>query len=584
MLKLGTRRKMALIFALVIIVEGTLGAITIDAIANIGREEMRMESVRTGTLEPLDALKERMLSSTSYMTAYLSTNDTAYLSDFREEMKDAYNDQEMLKNRLNPDDYLVLLRTMDEYNSTANSAITARKDGIGVNISQILDSNSQVLSEVNRIREPYASSMNRLDDEIKSTGFFILYMSIFIFFTIPLISLLKDIYVDKSFTKPIEKLERHVKDLINNPHAPVPAINGTAEIRKLKDAIENMRLNLYSKGGAMEQVGEKLHVMAEKVSASSEESSAGIESVSSKVGEISDRMQEMDAQFKIATSASENSLKKLEDSLKSLEEVFRAMEENEEILKENIDKGSQMSENFESIRKNIMLYEEIYRDIKEQSERTMKYSDTISEISSQTKLLALNAAIEAARAGESGKGFAVVASEIKRLSDETERTTKEIKGSGKKMEASIAKGMEKIKEMITEDIESLEEIGHIVESTRKVYEQMSWMREKEKETIGELANSSEEIEKAMGFMPVFSSELDGISKSISEIYSIIQEESANIQEISALSQELSTLSSELAEGASIFKEANEPSGTPLSKRLPVHIPGGAPLVIRSKEA
>lgn len=66
-------------------------------------------------------------------------------------------------------------------------------------------------------------------------------------------------------------------------------------------------------------------------------------------------------------------------------------------------------------------------EIKEAGVQIYSVLDFIASIANQTKMLGLNAAIEAARAGEAGRGFGVVAEEIRKMSDESRNTVRQIK-------------------------------------------------------------------------------------------------------------------------------------------------------------
>lgn len=105
---------------------------------------------------------------------------------------------------------------------------------------------------------------------------------------------------------------------------------------------------------------------------------------------------------------------------------------------------------------------------KDNVKKTDEIIQMIREIADQTKMLGINAAIEAARAGEYGRGFAVVAEEIRRLSEQSNASAKQVK-------------------------EILDKIANAIDSINEQTQETSTVSEEQSSSTQEIAASMEEL-------------------------------------------------------------------------------------------
>lgn len=302
------------------------------------------------------------------------------------------------------------------------------------------------------------------------------------------------LFITNLITKPVGVLVAATNAIAAGDLTKEVAVNTSDEIGQLASSFNVMVKGLNAVVSKTQDAVNKITSSGNEILAASQQQASGAREQSSAVSETTSAAEEL-------STTSEQ----VGDSIKKVSEVATHALAGMAKIKDTISKTSSM-----------------ITSLGEKSQQIAKITELIDDVADQTNLLAVNASIEAARAGEQGKGFTVVADEIRKLSDSTAKSTKDI--------TSL---IELIQHEMTNSIMSMEQSVKSVDEEAKLAQQTA---EKSKEiamSVNQQISGSKQISDAM----------NNIDEAMKQIAAGAQQSQAAVKQLTELGTELKDLTS-----------------------------------------
>lgn len=240
------------------------------------------------------------------------------------------------------------------------------------------------------------------------------------------------------------------------------------------------------------------------------------------------------------------------DSKEKINNLVGIMTEVMKLKDEGIKSIYDLSEGSHETTKATREIREVISNTNDKAKEIVVASNMIKEIAEQTNLLALNAAIEAARAGEQGRGFSVVAEEVRNLAEESSRFTEQIKT----VISELIDRTESAVSTVNNMSKVMEEQNEDVQTTSDKFKGISDSIENSMSMIQDIERSSKEMEVKKEEVIEIIHNLSAIAEenaaATEQVAASVEEQTATIKEVGQSVSKMSDLAEGMKKNVSKF--------------------------------
>ena len=360
-------------------------------------------------------------------------------------------------------------------------------------------------------------------------------------------------FIIRSIARPIRELGAITDRVASGDLTQLFQIRRNDEVGKLGTSFNNMVMALKN---LIHQVGEKSDQLAsssEQLNASSEQNNHATEQVANAIQEVAAGTQNQRTMVHQSSEVVKEMSESIEKIMKNAHHVAETAGEANMVVSDGEQSIQKSIQQMKNINETVADLGQVIHTLGSRSKEISQIVDVISEIAGQTNLLALNAAIEAARAGEHGKGFAVVADEVRKLAEQSAKSTESIRQLIASIQADTSKAVVSMKKGTGEVEKGIEIVDHAGASFRQIQQFVDNVTTQ----IQEVSASMEEMGQGANQVVDFVNRIEEITASVNaesqEVSAATEEQLASMQEIAASAASLSFMAEELQESVKKFR-------------------------------